>query len=189
MSDTAVAAKPAPAAAPEIQPYVLKQSEFAVYGHRYERLTATVPAGTPFEDALRPGFWTNIVHHMKRNIMTGGSDRSGCIVELRTEDHAWYAEMYVRGVLERGLIVQCAGPAIDPRTGKACPVDLQTGMVWGAQTQPSAQPSATGHLSAKWNPGKRGFDIIRADGQIVADGREFPTREQADEWIAKATKA
>lgn len=188
MSTTAVAEKPAPAAAPETPPYVLKPSDFAVYGHRHERLTATVPAGTPFEDCLRPGFWANIVHLMKRNIMTGGADRSGSIIELRTEDHAYYAEIYVRGVLERGLIVRCTGPAIDPATKQACPIDLQTGMALGAASRTREQ-GPVAHLVPKWNPGKRGFDIIRSDGQIVADGREFPTREQAEEWIGKATQA
>lgn len=182
MSNTAVAEMPASAPVlAEDRPYILKPSEFAIYGHKHERLTATVPVGTRFEDALLPGFWTNIVHMMKKNLMTGGADRSGSIIELRSEDHAFYAELYVRGVLERGLIVQCVGPAIDPGTGRACPVNLQTGKAWTGR--PAAAPATA--LTAKWNPGKKGFDIIGADQQIVADGTEFRTREQAEEWIRK----
>lgn len=168
----------------EEQPKVLRGSDLKVYGHGYERLTATIPAGWTLDDVLKPGFWTNVVHMFQKNQMTGGADRSGSIIELRTEDGAFYADLIVRAVLGRGLIVQCIGPSQD-KTGKACPVDLSTGLPWAGGAALSSD-----QFDLKWNRDKRGFDIIRkADQQIVADGANFPTRELALEWISKTARA
>lgn len=169
----------------ESLPPALKPGDFEESQYAYLDVSAKMPAGMPFEAVYLPGFWGNVVHLFKKDVISGGSDRAGAIVHLRTEDHAFYAKLYVRAVLERGLIVQCIGPSIDPETGKACPIDLMTGMPWTGQ-----RDAITTHLEPKWNGTKGGFDIVRkADLQIVADGSKFPTLEQALEWINKTAKA
>ena len=148
-------------------------------------LGMTHEAGMPFEEVFRPGFWGNVVHLFKKDIIAGGADRAGAIIHLRTEDHAFYARLYVRAVLERGLLVQCVGPSFDPKTGKACPIDLATGGPWYGPTDLGIE-----NFELRWNANKRGFDIVRkSDLQIVADGRNFPTRELAVEWIEKTARA
>lgn len=187
----AEAAAPAPAAPVvqktmrEQQPPTLKPSEFEESQYAFLDVSAKVPAGIAFEDVLRPTYWTNVVQIFKRDKLAGGTDRAGAFIHVRTEDHAFYAKLYVRAVLERGLIVQCVGPSVDPETGKACPIDLATGGPWVGQTALD-----TAAFDLKWNATKRGFDIIRkSDQQVVADGSSFPTRELAVEWINKTAKA
>ncbi len=167
------------------QPVMLKPGDFEESAYAFADCSARVPAGMPFEEVLRPGFWTNVVHLFQRNLAAGTPDRSGAIIHVRTEDHAYYAKLYVRAVLSRGLIVQCVGPLQDPKTGKACPVDLATGRPWSGPAPVKAE-----HFDIKWNVGKRGFDIIRkSDHQVVGDGSNFPIRELALEWIQKTTGA
>ena len=81
------------------------------------------------------------------------------------EDHSAYAELYVRAVQERGLIVALLGEPI----------------YFGPKTAEHAK------FEIKWNVGKRGFDILRkSDREIVADGGKLKTREQAMAWIDRA---
>lgn len=163
----------------------LKPSAFKVADFARARFDAIMPSGLAFEEALKPSFWTNIVNLLKKNQLTSESDKTGAMIDLGTEDHAYYALLYVRAVLERGLIVQCIGPCSDPKTGKACPIDLGTGMPWIGH-----KPLKNDHFDLRWNVGKRGFDIVRADDlQIVADGASFPTREMAVQWIERTAKA
>lgn len=201
MSDAAAAAKPAktmPAktaaqpAAPvtqktmrEQQPPTLKPSDFEESQYAFLDVSAKVPAGMPFEALLSPTYWTNVINIFKRDKIAGGADRAGAIIHVRTEDHAYYARLYVRAVLERGLIVQCIGPSLDHKTGKACPVDLATGLPWTGLT-----PIDVEGFELRWSAGKRGFDILRSsDQQVIADGSSFPTRERAIEWINKTARA
>jgi hypothetical protein len=163
----------------------LKLGDFSESQYAFLDASAKIPADMPFEEVFRPAFWGNVVHLFKKDAIGGGADRAGAIIHLRTEDHSFYARLYVRAVLERGLLVQCVGPSIDPRTGKACPVDLATGGPWTG-------PTALGidNFDLRWNSTKRGFDIVRrSDLQVVADGRNFPTRELAVEWIEKTAGA
>lgn len=167
----------------EQQPPTLKPGDFEESQYAFLDVSAKVPAGMAFEEVFRPGFWGNVVHLFKRDVISGGNDRAGGIIHLRTEDHAYYAKLYVRAVLERGLIIQCIGPSINPETGKACPIDLMTGLPW------TGKQASDGHLEPKWNATKSGFDIVRkADLQIVADGAKFPTLEHANEWIEKTSR-
>jgi hypothetical protein len=185
MSDTATASKAAAQKTMrEEQQRTLKLGDFQESEYAYASFSATMPAGVAFEEALKPVFWTNILHLMRNIHQINGPDKTGAVIHLRTEDHAFYAMLYVRATSDRGLIVRCVGPAIEPKTGKACPIDLQTGLPW---TGPKAVRSD--HFETHWNVGKRGFDIVRkADGTVVADGAAFPTKEVAEEWIAKTTK-
>lgn len=169
----------------EVAPAMLKPGDFEESQYAFLDVSAKIPAGMPFEEVFRPTFWANVVHVFKKDIIANNPDRSGAIIHLRTEDHAFYAKLYVRAVLRNGLIVQCIGPSFDPKTGKACPVDLATGMPWGGMVDLD-----TDAFDLKWNSNRRGFDIIRkSDQQVVADGANFPTRELAVEWINKTARA
>lgn len=181
----AAAATSAPKLKREPQPPTLKPGDFEESQYAFLDASAKIPAGMPFEEVFRPGFWGNVVHLFKKDIISGGVDRAGAVIHLRTEDHAFYARLYVRAVLERGLLVQCIGPGFDVKSGKACPIDLATGGPWTGPTDLGID-----NFELRWNAGKRGFDIVRkSDLQVVADGRNFPTRELAVEWIEKTAGA
>lgn len=163
----------------------LKPSRFQAAEYTRAMFDAVLPADLDFDEVLKPGYWSNVVHLLKRNPIANEPDRTGALIHIGTDDHAFYGLLYVRAVLERGLIVQCIGPCIDVKTGKACPADLSTGGPWKGRT-----PIESDQFDLKWNLGKRGFDIIRkSDLQVVADGGNFPTREAAVEWINKTAKA
>lgn len=139
-----------------------------------------LPANWDYEDTLRPGFWANVCHLLKRNPVSGEPSRQGALIDVGTEDHAFFAKLYVRAVLKAGLVVQCIGPSIDPRTGKACPIDIETGLAWQGR-----KDVESGVFDIRWNG--TAFDIVTRDTeQTIAEN--FATRELATEWVSK-TKA
>lgn len=164
-------------------PPTLKISELEEAEYAFAHMSARVPAGVDFSEVIKPGFWMNVVTTFKKNQMANSPDKAGATIAIRTEDHAYYALLYVRAVLEGGLVVQCIGPASD-KSGKACPLDLQTGMPWVGEKPPVSE-----YLEMKWNKSKGGFDIIRkSDNQVIGDGAAFKTSEAAAEFIKKMTK-
>jgi hypothetical protein len=162
----------------EAAPRKLKPSNFQGSEFARARYDAVMPAEWDFDDALRPSFWSYVAHEFKKNALTGGRDRVGAFIDLGTEDHAFYAQLYVRGTTTDGLIIQCIGPSVDPKTGKTCPVDLKTGLPWAGRK-----------FDIVWNDEKRGFDVVlKATGEVVADGKDFPTAELAVAWAVNAAK-
>ena len=128
----------------------------------------TLPVGWTLEDAFKPECWVQVCHLLQREAATNTPDRAGAIIRLRTYDHAFYAELYVRAVQERGLLVGV----------------LREPVYFGPREVPD-----TTKFEARWNVGKRGFDIIRkSDREIVADGTKIKTREMAQEWIDKSLR-
>lgn len=135
----------------------LEQEEFA-----YARMAATLPVDWDLKEALNPGFWSNVAYKFAADPMTGRRDLRGSIITLRTADHAWFQQLYVRGVHKNGLIVAPLGP----------PVKLEP------------DHAETPNFRTRWNLGKQGWDVIReSDGEIVADASQFTVKEQAQKWI------
>lgn len=135
-----------------------RASEFA-----YARYAVTLPVGWTLDDLLIPEAWAQVAHVLDKTPMTNEPPRVGTIVEVRTEDHAFYAELYVRAVRKMALDVQ---------------VTLGPVLLGGEQKE------VKGNFDVRWNVGKRGFDIVRkSDKVIVADG--LLKKEDALAWIEK----
>lgn len=135
----------------------VKQSEFA-----FVRMSVVLPLGWTFEDVKKPEFWVNIAHLFQSPPQTNEADRSGAIFEIRTQDHAFYAEVYVRAVHERGLTVGV----------------LREPVYFGPQKFETPQ------YVTRWNVGARGFDVIRkTDNEIVSHAAQNKTKEMALAWI------
>lgn len=144
-------------------PSAFQEAEFA-----YARMSFVLPAGHTYEDILRPEYWSAVSHRLQKRY-ENERDRRGAVIEVRSEDHAFYAELYVRAVLDAGLIVAPIRP----------PVSLMPDRTISAES-----------LVAHWNLGKQGFDVVRcSDNEVVKDGNGFPTREKAEEWIRDTLKA
>lgn len=172
-----------PAALLREQSKILRPGNFQASEFARARFDAVMPADWEYEEALKPGFWANICHLLREKKVSGEPDRTGSLIDLSTEDHAFFATLYVRGVMQGGLIVQCIGPATHPKTCKACPVDLETGLPWTGRA-----PVRSDKFDLRWNTTKKGYDIVRlSDQQVVADGSNFKTREMALEWITKTS--
>ena len=147
----------------------LSISRIAESGHLYGHFDVKLPLGITVKDALRPEFRVPVVHLFKPTPITGAGDATGSVIELRTEDHAFYAQLYVRAVQERGLVVELMAP------------DKAGVCYFGPKKVANGEAFET-----RWNVGKRGYDIIRkSDREIVGDGTKFPTKEMANDWIVK----
>jgi len=146
------------------------QERFMVRGDSfaYADIDVTMPVGHTVDDALKPEYWALHAHKMMRPQFNSGPDWSGAIIYLRTEDHAFYAQLYVRAVRQASLEVQLIG---EPTIFGPANVD-------------------TAGYEVRWNVGKRGFDVIRkSDRMLVVGGDKMRTREDAQEWIDAAKKA
>ena len=146
------------------QPHCLLNKDFQMSEFAYARMCATLPIGWTIEDALKPEFWSGVAHRLQKDQLSGGHDRAGAIVELRTVDHRFYAEVYVLAVRDQTLTVKLIRE----------PVVLQ-----------SDEEDLSG-FETRWNVGARGWSIIRkSDKQIVNDASKFPLKEDAIDWIEK----
>lgn len=162
MSDVAVAVKPAPVIeVPRIHPRDFKLCEY-----EYARFSARLPIGATFQDALKPEFWVQVCHLLRKNPVTNEPDKSGAIIEIRTVDHAFFAELYVRAVQEKGLVVAV----------------LREPVYFGQQEVKSDR------FDVRWNVGARGYDVIRrSDKEVVA--KALSTKEEAQSWIDTTLRA
>ena len=157
MSEAAVAAKPTKSSAPvapsvpvkpvaqtlrQALPRKFKPSNLQEMGQDYSILTVTAPADWSFEDVLAPIAWANVFGLVARDALNTRRDKIGSLIEVRSEDHAYYAVLYIVQVLKDGLAVQCIGPSLDPKTGKACPVDVKTGLPWAGRDVDAKHRSA-----------------------------------------------
>lgn len=106
-----------------------------VLGHDYSVLTIKAPPEMTFENALVPEAW---VHASRKVAMDANRRREwiGSLIHIYSEGHKWFAVLYIRGIVYDkfkqpcGLQVACIGPSVDPKTGKAMPIDLSTGLPW-----------------------------------------------------------
>ena len=153
---------------PKEPDHILKLADFQISDYAYADFAVTLPVGWTLDDAMKPEFWVQVCHKLQREAVTNEPDKAGAIIRVRTRDHAFYAELYVRAVQERGLLVSV----------------LREPMYFGPREVPD-----TSQFEARWNVGKRGFDVIRkSDREIVADGAKIKTREMAQEWIDRTLR-
>ena len=147
MSDVAVAAKATKAAAApkaepklrEVQPKKFPPSMLYPIGQDYEILNVTADADWTLEDLLAPIAWTNVCKKVARDPLNTRRDMLGSAIHVHTSDKSFFAILIINGVVfdnmnnPYGLDVQCIGPSIDPKTGRACPVNVKTGMPWSGK--------------------------------------------------------
>lgn len=145
---------------PEEPAKKIKQSAFQLSEHAYGRRSVTLPVGWTLTDILAPESWSEVAHQLVGNRLNGIPPQEGTMIEVRTQDHAFYAELYVRAVEKMALHVEVIQyKPLGPQESKD-----------------------TGKFDVRWNVGRRGFDVIRkSDKQIVAEG--LPKKEDAYAWI------
>ena len=120
----------------EVQPkkFGMMTSQLQFIGHDYSLLTIKVPADWTFEDVLKPEAWVNVCWRVAKDQTNTRIDSAGSIIQAHHKE--WLAELYIQEVIYDhlksacGLKVTCIGPVCDPKTGKACPIDIATGLPW-----------------------------------------------------------
>ena len=134
-----------------------KQAEFY-----YPHMAYTMEVGHKVEDALKPEYWASVAHKLAARELQGGLDRAGAVIELRSEDHSIYAELYVRAVHPAGLDVALLN---------STPIGTQ-------------KTSKSEAFEERWNPGHKGWDVVRrSDSVVVSSGKDHKTKESALEFI------
>jgi len=127
--------------------------------------TIILPEGYTVEDCLKPSFWAHVA-----SIFDGHKDFHN-FIEVVNVERTVYAKLYVRAIQEQQMVVE---NVTFPPGYKG---DHQY-FVFGP-----TKVAEDGKLKPKWNVAKRGFDVVASDGSLVHDGKDFPTKEQAIEWI------
>ena len=155
MATAATATKPVPppaAASPAAKPLkTLREalpkkfgpSSLYPLGQDYEILAVTVPDDWSFEEVMKPIAWGNVARIVARNPLSQSRDKVGSLIYASgSQFSAWLRINAVKfdgmgGAC--GLDVICIGPTVDLKTGKACPVDVKTGLAWVDPPKPEAE--------------------------------------------------
>lgn len=114
-------------------PTIMKFSQGALksLGQQHAILTAVAPEGMSFDGALIPESWAQVAFRATKPHEWIGSD-----IILHGHNHAWRANLQIVAIVRDkfkqpcGLQVTCVGPSLDPKTGKAMPVNVATGFPW-----------------------------------------------------------
>jgi hypothetical protein len=148
----------------EIRRQRILQKDFKLVEYASRRWSAALQEGQTLDDTLTPEFWSNVARGDNRSILAGD------VIEVRSFDHSFFAELYVRKV--------------DPGT---CLVALLRAVDFvdrAAETKTAKHPGA---LTPRWNVGKKTWDVIRSDGELVSGGHKL--KEDAQAWIAEHLRA
>jgi hypothetical protein len=158
------AEKTKPAVAVDEEKRKILQKDFLQASFAFNRWSVTLPYGWDFTDCLDPEFWTNVAHLLAPNATNGQKSRIGDVIEIRTIDHAWYAELYVRAVRESALIVAVL----------RAPVQLVP--VKGMELPKGSK------LDVRFNTSKAKYEVIRiSDGSVIGEG--FDLKETALNFV------
>jgi len=149
------------------QPNKVKQSTFQLAEHAYGRRSVTLPVGWTLEEILAPEAWSEVAHLLEGNKLNGIPPQAGSIIEVRTQDHAFYAELYVRAVRKMALDVDV--------------IQVKT-------LGPKDEKPISGNYRPRWNVGAGGYDILRSDGAIVGRASDFKLKEDAHAYIRDVLK-
>lgn len=131
--------------------------------HAYGRYSVTLAAGHTIDQMLKPEYWVLTAHLFQADKNSGLPDRAGAIIEVRDEAHTFYAELYVRAVQEKGLVVQ---------------------MLRKEDIGPKLAP--TGNYFYEFNRAEKIWDVKRkSDNETVFSHK---LKEEASDWVKKNLK-
>ena len=140
-------------------------SRFKEEEYAFSTMSYVMKEHEKFEDCLKPAYWAQVAHIMQPDPMNHRAGREGAIITIRREDHAFYAELYVRAARDQALTV-----------------DVVNGPYHFGQ---KAKMKSDG-FEIKWNVGARGYNVVRvSDGAIVGKAEDLKTREEAVGFINK----
>lgn len=101
-----------------------------------EIMTVNVPDGWTFDDVMKPIAWSSVVRPIAADDAKTQVDRVGSLIYVNTLDNRFIAWLRIGAICRdhknnpNGVAVTCIGPSIDLKTGKPCPLDLETGLPW-----------------------------------------------------------
>lgn len=135
------------------------QKDFKLVEFASRRWSASLQEGQSLDDAMQPEFWADVARGDNRGLLAGD------VIEVRSFDHSFFAELYARKV-NQGTALVALIRAVDFVDRKA-------------------EAAAAKHndvLTPRWNLGKRCFDVVRSsDKEIISTGHKL--KEDAQAWI------
>jgi len=152
--------RPAEVSSSKISRIWLAERDFA-----FATFSVILPAGWEIDQILNPSAWSHVASIFDRTPGTADAPKVGSTIEVRTQDHAFYAVLYVRAVREQALDVQVIhGP-----------------IMLGTQAENTSKA-----FKMRWNAKQRGFDVIRiSDNAVVGSAAQLKKKEDALAWIDK----
>lgn len=136
-------------------------------GTDYMNSAYTMKVEEKFEECLAPEYWANVAHFYAPDPGNHRPSRVGSIIEIRRDDHAFYAKLYIRNATQNTLLVEVTHDGYPKYFGK------------------DVKQTVEGY-KRKWDVGKRGFNVIRlSDGAIVGKAEDIRTKEDAVAFINK----
>lgn len=132
----------------------LDANRFALAEYKFNEWAVVLEFGIPFSSVLNPDFWSHVAVQLKQ----------GDIIHVRSEDHSFYARIYVR--------------ACDRLWAK---VGVIESIEFGAEDKEEDG------LAVKWIIGKKKFAVVRkSDNQVIHEG--FQIKEDAIAWMTEHNK-
>ena len=148
-------------------PTRIKQAEYA-----RNEFQITPEIGTSIEDVLAPEYWAHAAFQIKAH------DR----IEVRTEDAAWYAELYVLKAERLPGSVFTASVRLIRFVDLTDDAELKRIMAPAVELAAAPVPEATGEYEIQWKgPAKKFCIIRRSDKTVMRDG--IASREEAQAAI------
>lgn len=136
------------------------QKDFKLIEFAHRRWSADLQEGQTLEDTLQPEFWADVARGDNRGMIAGD------IVEVRSFDHSFFAELYVRKAEQASATVALirAADFVDRKAE-------------------AKADKANDVLLPRWNVGSKRWDVIRSsDKQIISSAHAL--KEDAQAWIA-----
>lgn len=136
VAGTPVPTREVPKTLREMQVRKFPQSSMQIIGQDFSILTITAPADMSVDEALIPEAWVNVSRRVAMDSTNRRREWLGSLIHVHSATHAWFAIFYIRSIVYDkfkqpcGLQVACIGPSVDPKTGKACPINVATGLPW-----------------------------------------------------------
>lgn len=128
----------------------LDANRFALAEYKFNEWAVVLEFGTPYESIFAPDFWAHVAKDLKQ----------GDIIHVRSEDHSFYARVYVR-----------ASDRLWAKVGEIEAVNFD-----------ATQKAEESGLAVKWIVGKRSFAVVRqSDNQVIQGG--FQIKEDAVAWM------
>jgi hypothetical protein len=138
-------------------------SRFKEEQYAFSAMSYVMKVDEDFEDCLKPAYWAQVAHIMQPDPMNHRGGREGGIITIRREDHAFYAELYVRATADRSLIVS---------------------VINGPHHFGDKVKQTNDRYKTQWVVSAKGYNVIRkSDGAIVGKAEDLKTKEQATEFI------
>lgn len=167
---------PAPAAKKKEPLWKARNGALVLSPHQYGDFEITVEAECPFEQIIKPDYWSQVAHILDKRPMSPDPKRVGSIIRVYWDDHSQYCELYVLGVDRESIHVQCLTiNGFNPKTGDPRYGPVKLG---GGDHKAKA-------FTYRYNRSVNQWEVVRKRDLLVV-ANNLATKGEAIAWIKEA---